>query len=154
MFDVGVATQALEARVTEVQEALRPRLLGGLLRRRRWLAGTAIAASGWPLHLAALALAPLSVVQPALAVGLLLLLVLGDRMLGERVGRLEVSAVLAIVLGVAGLAWAAPEHTTSHAGFARLAPALGGLAVLAAAPYAARRETAAGSALLPLSAGC
>src|SRR2546423_3591468 len=54
MFDVGVATQALEARVTQVHEALRPSLLAGLLRRRRWLAGTVIAASGWPLHLAAL----------------------------------------------------------------------------------------------------
>src|SRR5947207_583266 len=35
-----------------------------------------------------------------------------------------------------------------------VASILVGLAVLAAAPYAARRETAAGSALLPLSAGC
>ena len=42
-----------------------------------------------PLHVVALLLAPLTVVQPALASGLLLLLVLGDRMLGERVGSLE-----------------------------------------------------------------
>jgi hypothetical protein len=75
-------------------------------------------------------------------------------MLGERVGPLEIGAVLAIILGVAGMAWAAPEHTSHHAGFASLAPALGGLGLLAVAPYVARRETAAASALLPLSAGC
>ena len=99
-------------------------------------------------------LAPLTVVQPALASGLLLLLVLGDRMLGERVGPLEVVAVLAIILGVAGMAWAAPEHTATTPASDRLAPALGGLGLLALAPYVARRETAAASALLPLSAGC
>src|SRR5436190_5919422 len=153
-FDLAVALQALEARDVPHEHGLRPSLLRRLIARPRWLFATLLVGVGWPFHVAALLLAPLTVVQPALASGLLLLLVLGDRMLGERVGRLEVSAVLAIVRGVAGLAWAAPEHTTSHAGFARLAPALGGLAVLAAAPYAARRETAAGSALLPLSAGC
>src|SRR5262245_24181243 len=36
MFDVGVATQALEARATDAHEALRPSLLAGLVRRRRW----------------------------------------------------------------------------------------------------------------------
>ena len=57
-------------------------------------------------------------------------------------------------LGVAGIAWAAPEHSTSHAGAAGLAAALGALVLIAAAPYLIRRETAAQSALLPLSAGC
>jgi drug/metabolite transporter (DMT)-like permease len=154
LFDLAVALQALEARDVPREHGLRPSLLRRLVARPRWLFATLLGGAGWPFHIAALLLAPLTVVQPALASGLLLLLVLGDRMLGERVGRLEVGAVLAIVLGVAGLAWAAPEHTTSHAGFARLAPALGGLALLAAAPYLVRRETAAGSALLPLSAGC
>src|SRR5690349_6716215 len=40
LFDIGVAIQALEARTTEHQEALRPSLLRGLVRRPRWLAGT------------------------------------------------------------------------------------------------------------------
>jgi drug/metabolite transporter (DMT)-like permease len=154
LFDLAVAMQALEAREVPRDHALRPSLLGRLVARPRWLLGTALGAAGWPFHLAGLLLAPLTVVQPALASGLLLLLVLGDRMLGERVGPLEVGAVLAIVLGVAGMAWAAPEHTTSHAGFARLAPALGLLALIAVVPYLTRREGAAASALLPLSAGC
>src|SRR6478672_61009 len=154
LFDLGVALQAMEARDVSHDHALRPSLLGRLVARPRWVFATVLSAAGWPFHVAALLLAPLTVVQPALASGLLLLLVLGDRMLGERVGPLEVGAVLAIILGVAGMAWAAPEHTSHHAGFLRLAPALGGLGLLAVAPYVARREAAAASALLPLSAGC
>ena len=55
---------------------------------------------GWPLQLLALSLAPLVVVQPALALGLPVLMVMGERMLGERAGRREYLAVGAIVLGV------------------------------------------------------
>src|SRR5437764_8554497 len=154
LFDLGVALQAMEARDVSRRHALRPSLIGRLLARPRWVFATVLAGAGWPFHVAGLLLAPLTVVQPALASGLLLLLVLGDRMLGERVGALEVTAVLAIIAGVAGMAWAAPEHTTSHAGVVGLAPALGGVGLLAIAPYAARKETAAASVLLPLSAGC
>ncbi len=154
LFDLGVALQALEARDVSHRHSLRPSLLGRLIARPRWVFATLLAIAGWPFHLVALLLAPLTVVQPALASGLLLLLILGDRMLGERVGPLEVGAVLAIILGVTGMAWAAPEHTTHHAGAASLAPALGGLGLLAVAPYLARREAAAASVLLPLSAGC
>jgi drug/metabolite transporter (DMT)-like permease len=76
-------------------------------------------------------------------------------MLGERVGPLEIGAVLAIVGGVIGMAWAAPDYTSHHAGALRLGLALGGLGLLAVAPYvSSRREAAAASALLPLSAGC
>jgi drug/metabolite transporter (DMT)-like permease len=121
LFDLAVALQALEARDVPREHGLRPSLLGRLVARPRWLFATLLGGAGWPFHIAALLLAPLTVVQPALASGLLLLLVLGDRMLSERVGRLEVGAVLAIVLGVAGLAWAAPS--TPRAGFAGLARA-------------------------------
>jgi len=154
LFDLGVALQAMEARDVSHDHSLRPSLLGRLVARPRWVFATLLGVAGWPFHVVALLLAPLTVVQPALASGLLLLLVLGDRMLGERVGSFEVGAVMAIILGVAGMAWAAPEHTSHHAGFLRLAPALGVLGLLAVAPYLARRETAAASALLPLSAGC
>src|SRR3989442_9852670 len=126
LFDLGVALQALEARSVSHHHSLRPSLLGRLVARPRWVFATLLAGAGWPFHIAALLLAPLTVVQPALASGLLLLLVLGDRMLSERVGRLEVGAVPAIVVGVAGLAWAPPQHTPSQAGFEPPAPALGG----------------------------
>jgi hypothetical protein len=154
LFDLGVALQALEAREVSRRHALRPSLLGRLVTRPRWVLATLLAGAGWPFHVVALLLAPLTVVQPALASGLLLLLVLGDRLLGERVGAREVGAVLAIIVGVGGMAWAAPDYTASHAGIGRLAPALGLLALLAIAPYAASREAAAASSLLPVSAGC
>ena len=109
LFDLGVALQAMEARDVSHDHSLRPSLLGRLVARPRWVFATLLGVAGWPFHVVALLLAPLTVVQPALASGLLLLLVLGDRMLGERVGSLEVGAVMAIILGVAGMAWAAPS---------------------------------------------
>jgi hypothetical protein len=154
LFDLGVALQALEARTTAHVQALRPSLLGRLARSRRWLAGTVLAGSGWPFHVAALVLAPLTVVQPALAIGLLLLLALGDRMLGERVGAREVVAVVAIVVGVAGIAWAAPGHVSSHGGPARVGPALAVIGTVALSPYLLRRRGIAPSLLVPLAAGC
>lgn len=153
MFSIGVAIQALDARNAPADHRLRPSLIGRLARRPRWLLGTALAVGGWPFHLVALLLAPLSVVQPALASGLLLLLVLGDRMLGERVGPREVIAVLAIVIGVAGMAWAAPGHVSEHAGPERLAPVLGALGLVALAPYLLRSRGAATSIVVPVSAG-
>jgi uncharacterized membrane protein len=154
LFDLGVALQALEARTTAHAQALRPSLLARLARSRRWVAGTLVAGSGWPFHVAALVLAPLSVVQPTLAVGLLLLLALGDRMLGERVGVREVVAVLAIVIGVAGMAWAAPGHVSTHGGPARVGPALAVIGAVAISPYVLRRRGVAPSLLVPLAAGC
>jgi hypothetical protein len=99
-------------------------------------------------------LAPLTFVQPALAIGLLLLLALGDRMLGERVGAREVMAVVAIVLGVAGMAWAAPGHVSTHGGPARVGPALAVIGAVAVSPYVLRRRGIAPSLLVPLAAGC
>src|SRR4051812_6681179 len=92
-FDRGLAARALDAREVPPEYGLRPRLLTRLVRRRRWLAGTAVAFAGWPFHLLALGLAPLSLVQPTLALGLVLLLFLGHRVLGERVGGAEIAAV-------------------------------------------------------------
>ncbi len=154
LFAVGVSIQALDARRAPAEHGLRVSLFARLIRRPRWLLGTAFAISGWPFHLVALLLAPLTVVQPALAIGLLLLLVLGDRMLGEHVGPREVAGVMAIIVGVAGMALAAPERVASHAGAARIGPVLGGLALIALSPYLLRRRGAATSILVPLCTGC
>src|ERR1051325_9214820 len=92
-FNVAVAVQALDARALPRELALRPALLRELARRRRWRIGILLAVLGWPLHAAALGLAPLTAVQPALAAGLLILLVVASRTLGERVGTREVLAL-------------------------------------------------------------
>jgi drug/metabolite transporter (DMT)-like permease len=154
LYNTSIALQALEAREVPAEHSLRPSLLGRLLRRRRWLGATALGLAGWPLEIAALLLAPLTVVQPCIASGLILLLWLGVTRLGETPGRREVLAVTAIVVGVAGVAWAAPERTTDHAGTAAIALALGGLAIPIAAPYLLRGRAAAFGGLAILSAGC
>jgi drug/metabolite transporter (DMT)-like permease len=154
LFAVGVSIQALDARRAPPEHGLRVSLLRRLVRRPRWLFGTWLAVSGWPFHLVALLLAPLTVVQPALASGLLLLLVLGDRMLGERVGAREVTGVVAIIVGVGGMALAAPGHVSSHAGAERIGPALGLIALVALSPYLLRGRSAATSIAVPVAAGC
>ncbi|HEX8958698.1 MAG TPA: hypothetical protein VF770_02630, partial [Solirubrobacterales bacterium] len=121
---------------------------------KRWLGGTAVGVLGWPLEIAALLLAPLTVVGPCLASGLVLLLWLGAAKLGEAPGRREAIAVAAIVAGLAGVAWAAPQRTTAHAGAAGIAIALTLLALPIAAPYVVRGRAVAVGLLPVLSAGC
>jgi drug/metabolite transporter (DMT)-like permease len=114
LYSVGIALQALDAREAPHDEHLRLALVAGLLRRARWLLGTGLSILGWPLQVVALLLAPLVVVQPALAMGLLVLLLIAERMLGERAGRYEYMAMSAIVLGVIGAALTAPPRHVHH----------------------------------------
>lgn len=153
LYNTSIALQALEAREVPVEHALRPSLLGRLVRNRRWLGATALGLAGWPLEIAALLLAPLTVVQPCVASGLVLLLWLGARRLGEPPGRREAAAVAAIVAGVAGIAWAAPARTTAHAGAGAIVPALAIVAIPVLAPYVFRRRGAAPTLLPVLGAG-
>jgi drug/metabolite transporter (DMT)-like permease len=152
LYNAGAALQALEAREVPGAHSLRPSLIGRLLSRPRWLAGSALTLLGWPLQAVALTVAPLTIVQPILAAGLLLLLVIGVKALGEPAGPRELLGVGAIVAGVALLAWSAPSHSADHAAGLTLAAALAALAIPALAPYAARRHLPNG-ALLALAAG-
>jgi hypothetical protein len=152
LYDLGIAVQAIEARAAPAEHSLRPSLLAGLARRRVWLSGTALVALGWPLEILALSQAPLTLVAPALSAGLLLLLAVGRRMLGERVGPREVLGMVAIVGGVAGIAIAAPDHTSAHAGTAEIAIGLALLGGLALLPYLARTRNPSGIAVV-LAAG-
>jgi uncharacterized membrane protein len=149
LYNIGLALQALDAREAPADEGLRPTLLVRLVRRRRWLAGTGLNLLGWPLPAAALLLAPLTVVQPALAFGLTLLLVVGARHLDERVGVREATAVLAILAGVALLGVVAPDLSTRHASGVALAGVLGGVALIALLPFAVRGR----GGLMTLGAG-
>lgn len=146
-YEVSYALQALEARRVQLFRTVQISLLARLARRRLWIGAIALAVAGWPLQLLALSLAPLTVVQPVLALGVVLLLVLAARILHERVGARELASCAAIVLGVAGIAWAAPARTTSHAGPLALGLVLGGLGAFVAAPYVA---AAAGRSLAAL----
>ena len=153
LYNTSIALQALEARQVPGEHSLRLSLIGRLLRNRRWLGATALGLAGWPLEIVALLLAPLTVVQPCLASGLILLLWLGATRLGEAPGRREWIAVSAILIGVAGVAWAAPERTTDHADTGAIALALVLVAIPIAAPYALRGRVAAIGILPVISAG-
>jgi drug/metabolite transporter (DMT)-like permease len=153
LYNTSIALQALEVRDVPHEHSLRVSLIGKLVRNRKWLGATALGLLGWPLEIVALLLAPLTVVQPCLVSGLIVLLWLGATKLGETPGRREFIAVGAIVAGVAGVAWAAPERTTDHAGTLAIAVALGLVAIPIVAPYLLRRRAASLSLLAVLSAG-
>jgi drug/metabolite transporter (DMT)-like permease len=154
LYNTSIALQALEAREVSHEHSLRASLIGRLVRNRRWLGATALGLIGWPLEIVALLLAPLTVVQPCLASGLILLLWLGMTRLGERPGWREWIAVAAIVAGVAGVALAAPERTTDHAGTVAITVALALVAIPTLAPYALRGRGGVAVTLAVLSAGC
>ena len=137
-YYTAYALMALEARRAPASAALRPALLGYLAGRPLWLGATILTVLGWPLQLVALSLASLPVVQPTLALGLLLLLLLGARILDEDIGVRELAGALAIIVGVAGIGWAAPARTTTHGGAAALATAFVALMVVTLVPYALR----------------
>jgi hypothetical protein len=153
LYNTSIALQALEARDVPHEHSLRVSLIGKLVRNRKWLGATALGLIGWPLEILALLLAPLTVVQPCLVSGLIVLLWLGTKKLGESPGRREFISVAAIIAGVAGVAWAAPDRTTDHAGTLAIAIALGVVAIPIALPYLLRRRAAKLSLLAVLSAG-
>jgi drug/metabolite transporter (DMT)-like permease len=152
-YAVGISYQAREARRVGLEHSLRLSLFRRLIRRPAWVLGVSIDGCGWALQAVALTLAPLTIVQPALAVGLVFLLVIGARMLGERIGRREVVAVLAIAGGLAGIGYAAPAHSTDHASSGELTIAFAALAAVAVVPYVAARRSGRGGISLAACAG-
>lgn len=154
LYNTSIALQAMEVRGAHEEHALRVSLFGKLLRNKRWLGATALGLAGWPLEIVALLLAPLTVVQPCLASGLVVLLWLGVTRLGERPGPREYAAVAAIVAGVAGVALVAPARTTDHADTWAIALALGLVAIPIALPYLLRGRAVAAGMIAVVSAGC
>jgi drug/metabolite transporter (DMT)-like permease len=134
-YAFGVTLQSIEARDTPAEESLKLSLLKDLVKRRRWLAGTAFVVGGWVSQAAALLLAPLTIVQPALAVSIVVLLVIGMRMHDESIGPPEVFGAIAIVVGVIGLAAVSPPHSDAHAAPVTLALGMAVLGLVALAPY-------------------
>ncbi|MHB8468334.1 MAG: hypothetical protein ACYDCH_01060 [Gaiellaceae bacterium] len=153
LFNVGIALQGLEARRAPKSLALRAGLLVRLLRRRLWVLGFALGIVGIGPQVLALGWAPFVVVQPALAVGLLILLFLGTRAFGEHVGLTEIAGVLAIIGGIALVAWGAPGHTETHRDGLAVVAVVGALALAAVAPLAARGTRLASGLWLIVACG-
>ena len=115
LFNVGVVLQAVDARVAPARCSSAsapppPPRPAGLGR------GAGARAARRVPQAFAYAHAPFVLVQPVLATGLLLVLVLGARLLHEHVGGRELAAVVTIIGGVALVAWGAPSHTEAHRG--------------------------------------
>jgi hypothetical protein len=75
-----------------------------LFRNRWYVLGIVIAIGSWGFHVAALALAPISLVQSVIAGGLVLLTVVADRLFAHSVTRREWIGVALAALGLAFLA--------------------------------------------------
>src|SRR6185295_1464561 len=75
-------------------------------------------AAAWILHVAALALAPLSVVQVALSTGVVMLAVLGERLFGCHVGGRQWVGVIMTSVGLTLLVITLPRTGGSHSAFA------------------------------------
>ena len=86
--------------------------------RSRWFAiGMAVAVGAWILHVVAMALAPLSVVQAVLSTGVVMLAVLADRVFGFKVGRRQWIGVGLTALGLVLLVVTLPHAPGSHSSF-------------------------------------
>jgi hypothetical protein len=125
----------------------------GLFRSPIFVLGCVVATTSWGFHVAALALAPISVVQAVIAGGLVLVTVLGDRIFGHTVTRREWIGVALTATGLAFLA-ATLEGTVDEAHSDYDALALYGTlaAATVAAVVLAARGGASGPALA-VSAG-
>ena len=89
----------------------------GLFRSRWFAAGMGVALVAWVFHVAALALAPLSVVQAVIAGGLVFLTVLAERWFGYSVGTRQWAGVGLTALGLVLLAVTLPTHGGGHASY-------------------------------------
>ncbi len=85
----------------------------GLFRSRWFSLGWAVAVVAWVLHVGALALAPLSVVQAVLSGGLAFLAVLAERYFGFHLGRRQWSGVIMTAFGLAVIAVTGGSHSSA-----------------------------------------
>lgn len=138
LFNLGIALQAIEARRTPREEALRATLLWDLLHRPRWVTGLAVEWVGVPVEILAFAWAPFVVVQPLLACGLLVLLAVAGRMLDERPSLGAILAVILVIAGIGLIAWGAPGGQDTHRGAGAVIAVVAGLVFASLIPFAVR----------------
>ncbi|HZE04607.1 MAG TPA: hypothetical protein VE127_05240 [Solirubrobacteraceae bacterium] len=131
----GTIIQALDARLVEHHHGMRMSLLGTLLGRKRWVLGTVIGYAAFPFQLIALAHAPLVLVQPVHACGLLLLLFAGARMFQERLHLLDLLGVAALAVGLVLVTWGSPRGHDPPRSEAALAGTCAALLAAAIIPY-------------------
>jgi drug/metabolite transporter (DMT)-like permease len=152
LYALSTTLQALEARRTPPETALRASLLMRLVRRPMWLLGTAAGLIAWPIQAIALSLASVAIVQPALGLGLIVLLILGSRLLHERVGTREIVGAAAITGSIAVLGWSAPPETGAFTRTGEIV-VIALIAVAAGGPYLLRAAGRADGLPTSIAAG-
>ncbi len=83
--------------------------------------GMIIATGSWMLHVAALALAPMSVIQVSLAAGIVFIAVMADRMFGFEVGRRQWIGLCLTGVGLVMLGLTLPAMHGAHSQFSQVA---------------------------------
>jgi len=105
----------------------------------KWFAlGMVIATGSWGLHVAALSLAPMSVIQVSLAAGVVFIAVMADRLFGFKVGRRQWIGLMLTAAGLVMLGVTLPALHGAHSQFSQAAMiafeaglfALGGLLLM------------------------
>lgn len=128
-----------------------------LFANKWWTIGILVAMGSWVFHVAALALAPISLVQSVIAGGLVMLTIVADRVFGHSVSRREWIGVAFVALGLAILAATSGEvadsarSTYGDGALARYVLLLTALGLLLCAPFT--RVPKAAGMLLAVSAG-
>ena len=119
----------------------------------RWMLGFAATTVGWVLFVQATALGDISLVQPLMSAGDLLLVILAVAFLKERLVRVEWVGVLMTVLGAAALAWEAEDsHVAAFDGM-RLLVLLATIVLAGGALLLANRRSHRPEILLALVVG-
>src|SRR4051795_12024749 len=90
------------------------RSIRALFTTKWFLIGVVVGAGAWALHVAALVMAPLSVVQAVLSTGVVMLAVLGNRLFGCRVSRRQWSGAAMTAGGLLLLMVTLPKATGGH----------------------------------------
>jgi hypothetical protein len=145
---------AVESPDVEWRRPLRSSLR--LFRSRTYAIGMAVAMGSWGLHVGALSLAPISLVQTVIAGGLVLLTVLANGAFKHHVTRREWLGVGMTALGLSFLAatmGGAADGAHSHYAPATLAAYVGLLTVAGAIAAAAGWKAEGGAALVAAAAG-
>jgi len=95
-----------------------PLASGRSLFRSKWFAlGMAVALGAWLFHVAALALAPMSVVQAVLSTGVVILAVLAERLFGFEVGARQWAGVAMTAAGLVLLIVTLPAADGAHSAY-------------------------------------
>jgi drug/metabolite transporter (DMT)-like permease len=116
--DVGFLMRQRGATAAPDVDVRKPlRTVVGLFSKKWWSLGYGVAFIAWILHVTALKLAPLSLVQAVLASGFVMLAVIAERFFGFKVGRREWIGIALCAGGLALLGVTANSTSGAHAGY-------------------------------------